>query len=349
MIFTSPIFEALAGSCTYDTANTSTTGNVEVVEATTYALTAEEEALYRPIWDRLVDKKRVAAKFGTKKNSTTPSQIKVALTEFRKINALVRFFCHCSLHENWSISADFFICSDQVSAFAARHDVVYYLAAAHRAPTTGWTKIGTNRVKFAEWLHDKYRVDLIFGLFAQGQSLVKAIDAVRPGVAARQRKSRSAADIMKGKLTAALNRLLGKSSYHHYFALFCCLLTFQIFVVCFLERALGAKRPQGFPKGKDPAAILIAKQIPVRMWFGPCARAEAEDVAVGYNKMEHRVREDWFHDIRDKRFKLLRTDGVVVEGQDEDEETDEEEEEEEFVEQDEEDDEEEEVGEDDDE
>lgn len=91
-IFTSPIFEALCGTVTYDTANTKKSGNVEVLEPTTPTLTAEEEALYRPIWDRLVDKKRIAAKFGKKKASSTPSQIKVALSEFRKINALVSVF-----------------------------------------------------------------------------------------------------------------------------------------------------------------------------------------------------------------------------------------------------------------
>lgn len=120
---------------------------------------------------------------------------------------------------------------------------------------TGWTKIGTNRMKFAEWLHEKYRVDLILGLFAQGQSLVKAIDAVKPGVAVRKRVARSAADIMKGKLTKALNNLLGKPFFLyilivHYIQF---VRSDKCFTVLFFFRARAWLQAQTrLPKGQGP-------------------------------------------------------------------------------------------------
>lgn len=80
----------------------------------------------------------------------------------------------------------------------------------------GWTRTHTNKTEFVEWIQQKQLIDLIFGMFSQGQSLVKAIEHFRPGKTARARRKRSHADIIKGKLTAALNLLLGTFSFIHF-------------------------------------------------------------------------------------------------------------------------------------
>lgn len=98
-IFRSPYFEALAGIPSYDTSDSAGVDDmVEVLEPKVHVLTPEEEALYRPIYDRLVNKEKVAAEFGTHgRLASTPAQITSSLAEFHKINqkVCISFFLQC--------------------------------------------------------------------------------------------------------------------------------------------------------------------------------------------------------------------------------------------------------------
>lgn len=91
-IFRSPTFEALAGVAFYDT----TTDSDEILEPKVPTLTDEQEALYRPIWDRLVDKDKILTVLGPNaKVPTTEAQVKLAEIEFRKVKNIVGRLVAC--------------------------------------------------------------------------------------------------------------------------------------------------------------------------------------------------------------------------------------------------------------
>lgn len=90
LLYDSPNFEALASIAFYDTNDNSD----DILEPKVPVLTSKEEALYRPIWDRLVDKEKVLTVLGPNaKVPTCESQVKLAGIEFWKVNKIVSTCC----------------------------------------------------------------------------------------------------------------------------------------------------------------------------------------------------------------------------------------------------------------
>lgn len=91
-VFRTPILAALAGAPEMVCDTSTTSGMLSVLEAQPRTLSEAEEALYRPIYDRLVSPERIADHFGAGARApSTPTSIKKALKDF---NAFHREVCH---------------------------------------------------------------------------------------------------------------------------------------------------------------------------------------------------------------------------------------------------------------
>ncbi|EGG08445.1 uncharacterized protein MELLADRAFT_115959 [Melampsora larici-populina 98AG31] len=155
-----------------------------------HKLTVEEDELYRPIYERLVDLKKVENQLG--KPSTGPSKSQLQ----RKSKTAIKRISH------------------QLSCEAHRLDFAYYLVATstvtpNKSTELGWLKQFTTHPQIATWANKSCSLATVFATYSQGESMAKAIALVN-GKPKRQRPDKQQPS---DKIKVDLGRLLAAITY----------------------------------------------------------------------------------------------------------------------------------------
>ncbi|KAH9819533.1 hypothetical protein DFH28DRAFT_886262 [Melampsora americana] len=166
-------------------------GDSFVPVPTVHKLTIEEDELYRPIYERMVDLKKVSSEM-EKPSSTGPSNSQVQ----RKSKAAIEKISH------------------QLACEANRLDFAYYLVATstvtpNESKELGWLKEFTTHPQVATWANDKLNLAAVFATYSQGESMAKAIASTRP----KPKRIRSNKLQPSDQIKTDLGRLLAGLTY----------------------------------------------------------------------------------------------------------------------------------------
>ncbi|KAH9808952.1 hypothetical protein DFH28DRAFT_1134714 [Melampsora americana] len=228
---------------------------------TVHKLTVEEDKLYRPLYEQLVDLKKVENELG--KPLTGPSTSKLQ----RKSKTAIERIAH------------------QLSCEAHRFDFAYYLVATstvtpNKSSELGWIKQYTTHPQVATWANKTCRLATVFATYSQGESMAKAIASVTHKPKRQRSGKRQPSDTLKvglGRLLAALTR-----------------------------KTLGYVPPQSFPQTADPMAELKRRSLPIAVVLTEGSRLTDEKLKVGFKKMRTAIRLEWFNDVKDGHFCLVK-------------------------------------------
>ncbi|EGG07824.1 uncharacterized protein MELLADRAFT_85402 [Melampsora larici-populina 98AG31] len=161
-IFTSRIFHALGGYPDYSAINVEdheTAGDCEVLIPEVPALSPEEEALYRPIYDKLVDSAKVAKDRERFKADSPEKKERLSLRAFKKRVQ--------QLHHD-----------------AALADFDYYAIGCSKTLGTGWCEEFTSLPEISTWMDERIKFQTIFPIYSQARPKIKEIEAAGAAAAA---------------------------------------------------------------------------------------------------------------------------------------------------------------------
>ncbi|EGG06710.1 uncharacterized protein MELLADRAFT_63183 [Melampsora larici-populina 98AG31] len=160
-------------------------GDSFVPVPTVHKLTVEEDELYRPIYERLVDVKKVENELGKPPTGPSNSQLQ------RKSKTAIERIAH------------------QLSCEAHRLDFAYYLVATstltpNKSAELGWLKQYTTHPQIATWANKTCHLATVFATYSQGESMAKAIASVN----SKPKRQRSNKQQPSDKIKVDLGRLL---------------------------------------------------------------------------------------------------------------------------------------------
>ncbi|KAH9809375.1 hypothetical protein DFH28DRAFT_1188896 [Melampsora americana] len=190
-VFTAPVFYALGGYPDYSavTITEDVFGDSSILIPEVPKLSPEDEAQYRPIYEKLVDLKKVA--------------------KDREINTPA---ASSQKEERRSLQ-----CFKKTAQQLARdHQLLgidYYIIACSNSDSgNGWCREYTSRDEMAEWVSKKAQFQTVFPLYCQHGSTFDAIKEVLAGskntTVAQASKPKNQSDIDKHDLRSKLNELL---------------------------------------------------------------------------------------------------------------------------------------------
>ncbi|KAH9809782.1 hypothetical protein DFH28DRAFT_904164 [Melampsora americana] len=181
-VFTAPIFYALGGYPDYSsvivTEDENVFGDASILVPEVPKLSPEDEARYRPIYEKLVDLDKVARD----RMLNTP-----AVSTQREERRSLQCFKKIAQHVNY-----------------------YVIACSNGNSGNGWCREYTSRDEMAEWVSKKAQFEQVFPLFCQHGS---TFEAIRDVLAAKNapivaQKHKNQSDIDKTALRAKLNNML---------------------------------------------------------------------------------------------------------------------------------------------
>ncbi|EGG08981.1 uncharacterized protein MELLADRAFT_61513 [Melampsora larici-populina 98AG31] len=160
-------------------------GDSFVPVPTVHKLSIEEDELYRPIYKRMVDLKKVTAELEKPPSGPSNSQLQ------RKSKTAIEKISH------------------QLACEANRLDFAYYLVATstvtpNKSKDLGWLKEFTTHPQVATWANDKLNLAAVFATYSQGESMAKAIASTHP----KPKRQRSDKLQPSDKIKIDLGRLL---------------------------------------------------------------------------------------------------------------------------------------------
>ncbi|EGG10937.1 uncharacterized protein MELLADRAFT_92329 [Melampsora larici-populina 98AG31] len=154
-IFTSRIFHALGGYPDYSAISVEdheTAGDCEVLIPEVPTLSPEEEALYRPIYNKLVDSAKVAKDRARFKSPSPEKKERLSLRAFKKRVQ--------QLHHD-----------------AALADFDYYAIGCSKTLGTGWCQEFTSLPEISTWMDERIKFQTIFPIYSQARPKIKEIEA----------------------------------------------------------------------------------------------------------------------------------------------------------------------------
>ncbi|EGG01683.1 uncharacterized protein MELLADRAFT_91952 [Melampsora larici-populina 98AG31] len=154
-VFTSRIFHALGGYPDYSAIvveDVETVGDCEVLIPEVPKLSPEEDALYRPLYEKLVDPAKVAK---DRKRFEVPSAEKKEKLSLRTFKKRLQ-----QLHHD-AILADF----------------DYYTIGCSKTLGTGWCHEFTSLPEISAWMDEKIKFQTIFPIYSQARPEINEIDA----------------------------------------------------------------------------------------------------------------------------------------------------------------------------
>lgn len=163
-------------------------GDSLVPVPTIHKLTVEEDKLYRPIYEQIVDLKKVENEL--EKPPTGPSKSQLQ----RKSKTAIKKLAH------------------QLACEAHRLDFAYYLVATstltpNKSAELGWLQQYTTHPQVATWANKTCRLATVFATYSQGASMAKAIASVNSKPKRQRPDKQQPSDkikVISGRLLAAL-------------------------------------------------------------------------------------------------------------------------------------------------
>ncbi|KAH9810647.1 hypothetical protein DFH28DRAFT_902725 [Melampsora americana] len=148
--------------------------SAQVSPPAVHQLSEEEELLYRPIFDKLVDVEKVQLNHGKPESSDTIASLQLkSLAAFRVA------------HHNFATACQ-------------RFHIHYYLAALSCDITNdGWNEVYSTNKSFAEWANENMSLTTKFKYYIHGKAVAREIE----------RKPSQPVDARRGELTRELNYL----------------------------------------------------------------------------------------------------------------------------------------------
>ncbi|KAH9807764.1 hypothetical protein DFH28DRAFT_1137911 [Melampsora americana] len=155
-------------------------------------LTVEEDELYRPIYERRVDLKKVENQLGNPSAGPSKAQLQ------RKSKTAIERIAH------------------QLSCEAHRLDFAYYLVATstitpNKLAELGWLEEYTTHPQVATWANKTCCLATVFATYSQGESMAKAITLATANRKAK--RQRSDKQQPSDKIKVDLGRLLAALTY----------------------------------------------------------------------------------------------------------------------------------------
>ncbi|KAH9807648.1 hypothetical protein DFH28DRAFT_914025 [Melampsora americana] len=152
--------------------------SAEVTSPPIHQLSEEDELLYRPIFEELVDVEKVQLNHGKPETSvsTTSLQLK-SLAAFR-------------------------VAHHKFATVCQRFHIHYYLTALSCDITDGWNQVYSTNKTFAQWADDHMNFNMKFKYYVHGKVVASEIE----------KKAAQPVDARRAELTRELNRLMRKRS-----------------------------------------------------------------------------------------------------------------------------------------
>ncbi|KAH9808449.1 hypothetical protein DFH28DRAFT_1195812 [Melampsora americana] len=154
-IFTSRIFHALGGYPDYSAISVEdhqNAGDCDVLVPEVPSLSPREEALYRPIYEKLVDLAKVAKHRERFKAPSAEKREKLSLRAFKKRLQ--------ELHHDATLA-----------------DFDYYAIGCSKTLGTGWCEEFTSLPEISTWIEDRLKFQVIFPMYSQGKPDFNEIQA----------------------------------------------------------------------------------------------------------------------------------------------------------------------------
>ncbi|EGG04328.1 uncharacterized protein MELLADRAFT_108571 [Melampsora larici-populina 98AG31] len=154
-----------------------------------HKLTIEEDELYRPLYERLVDLEKVKKELQKPSSGSSTSQLQ------RKSKNVIEKIAH------------------QLACEANRLDFAYYLVATstvtpNNSTDLGWLEEYTTHPAVATWANKTMSLAAVFATYSQGESMAKAIAAVNNPNSKTKKRQRSDKQQPSDKIKVDLGRLL---------------------------------------------------------------------------------------------------------------------------------------------
>ncbi|EGF97301.1 uncharacterized protein MELLADRAFT_86089 [Melampsora larici-populina 98AG31] len=191
-VFTSKVFYALGGYPDYGaitiTEDSNAFGDSSILIPEVPKLKEEEELLYRPIYEKLVDSKKVERdrKLNTP-SASSQKQEKQSLQCMKKIAQELARYHHL-------VGLDY-----------------YVIACSNSSSGEGWCREYTSRDEISTWVETKAHLQHVFPLYCQNATTIDEVNSVaatsKPSVTHKASNNKSDTD--KKTLGDMLNRLLG--------------------------------------------------------------------------------------------------------------------------------------------
>ncbi|KAH9810784.1 hypothetical protein DFH28DRAFT_902084 [Melampsora americana] len=189
-VFTSRVFYALGGYPDYSaitiTEDDGVFGDASILIPEIPKLSDEEESRYRPIYEKLVDMKKV----DRDRNLNTPTT-SARQEEKRSLQSIKKIGQQASNHQLFGID-------------------YYLIACSNNGSGDGWCREYTTRDELSQWVESKAQLQTIFPLYCQHGSTFTEIQAVVAAnkVSKSQNTSNNQSDKDKKDLRAKLNAML---------------------------------------------------------------------------------------------------------------------------------------------
>ncbi|EGG10387.1 uncharacterized protein MELLADRAFT_94388 [Melampsora larici-populina 98AG31] len=189
-VFKSPVFFALGGYPDYSAISFSdnASGDTSVLIPEVPKLSEEDELRYRPIYDKLVNTKKVAKD----RELNTPAacaskEEKRSLLSFKKIAQQLE-------RDHQMLGIDY-----------------YVIACSNNTGGEGWCREHSSREEIVQWVSDRAQLQHVFPIYCQHGSIVEKVQAVasaKNGTLPEKRPSNNQSDIDKRNLGGQLNELV---------------------------------------------------------------------------------------------------------------------------------------------
>ncbi|KAH9812934.1 hypothetical protein DFH28DRAFT_897985 [Melampsora americana] len=190
-VFTAPVFYALGGYPDYSavTITDDVFGDSSILIPEVPKLNPQDEARYRPIYEKLVDLKKVARD----RELNTPAAS--SQREERRSLQCLKKIAQQLARDHQLVGIDYYI-----------------IACSNSDAGNGWCREYTSRDEMAEWVCRKAQFQRVFPLFCQHgstfESIQEVLAAAKNSTVAQTQKPKNQSDIDKHTLRLKLNELL---------------------------------------------------------------------------------------------------------------------------------------------
>ncbi|KAH9820990.1 hypothetical protein DFH28DRAFT_1079133 [Melampsora americana] len=266
MVFTAKIFYALGGYPDYSSITVTEDPNVFGDSLTLVPevpkLSIEDENRYRPIYEKIVDLKKVER--DQRLNTPAASDAKEERRSLQSIKKIAQQLAR----DHQLMGVDY-----------------YLIACSHNNKGGGWCQEYTTRDEISSWVESRAQLQRVFPLYCQNGEILEEIKVVaaqnKPSETIKLSNNR--ADVDKKTLGTLLSDML--------------------------ESVLGYKPPvgRGFPRTPNPIDGIKARKLPIIVQRAPDSSMTDEEFQKGFSAMDAKERQHWIDDIKNEKFKILKS------------------------------------------